>query len=140
MKETKDLEDKIVALNEIVEVKGDKAKGNQLTRLKVKDITLREVEPGNEWPEEEIPTEESAVGEDVDSSPDIDNYQEISSENTSKSSDELKTDLNENKDQKELENVEIDTKSEGPVEMEWDVDSPPNEEEDLDEDGQMKIF
>ena len=73
LKETKDLEDKIVALNEIVDVKGDKAKGNQLTRLKVKDITLMDVEPADEWPEEEIPSEESAVSEDVDSSPDIDN-------------------------------------------------------------------
>ena len=115
MKETKDLEDKIVALNEIVDVKGDKAKGNQLTRLKVKDITLMDVEPADEWPEEEMPSEEYALSEDVDSSPNIDNIQEVSSENISKSSDELITDLNENNDKKDLEKVKIDTKSEGPV-------------------------
>ena len=140
LKETKDLEDKIVALNEIVDVKGDKAKGNQLTRLKVKDITLMDVEPADEWPEEEIPSEESTVSEDIDTSPNIDKIQEIPSEDISKSSDELITDLNENNDEKDLENVKIDTKSEGPVEMEWDVDSSSNEEEDPNEDGQMKIF
>ena len=140
LKETKDLEDKIVALNEIVDVKGDKAKGNQLTRLKVKDITLMDVEPADEWPEEEIPSEESTVSEDIDTSPNIDKIQEITSEDISKSSDELITDLNENNDEKDLENVKIDTKSEGPVEMEWDVDSSSNEEEDPNEDGQMKIF
>ena len=73
-----------------------------------------------------------ALSEDVDSSPNIDNIQEVSSENISKSSDELITDLNENNDKKDLEKVKIDTKSEGPVEMEWDVDSSSNEEEDLD--------
>ena len=140
LKETKDLEDKIVALNEIVDVKGDKAKGNQLTRLKVKDITLMDVEPADEWPEEEIPSEESTVSEDIDTSPNIDKIQEITSEDISKSSDEQITDLNENNDEKDLENVKIDTKSEGPVEMEWDVDSSSNEEEDSNEDGQMKIF
>ena len=43
LKETKDLNDKIVDINNIVDVKGDKAKGNQLTRLKVKEITLMDV-------------------------------------------------------------------------------------------------
>jgi hypothetical protein len=48
--------------------------------------------------------------------------------------------LNENKGQKKLENIKIDTNSEGPIEMEWNVDSSTNNGEDLDEDGQMKIF
>ena len=140
LKDTKELEDKRVALNEIVDVKGEKAKGNQWTRLKVKDITLMDVEPADEWTEEEIPSEESTVSEDIDTSPNIDKIQEITSEDISKSSDELITDLNENNNEKNLENVKIDTKSEGPVEMEWDVDSSSNEEEDPNEDGQMKIF
>jgi len=140
LKETKDLDDKIVALNDIVDVKGDKAKGNQLTRLKVKDITLLEVEPGEEWPEQEIPTVESLISEDIDTSPNKDNIQETPTDDISNTGDELTTDLNENKGQKKLENIKIDTKSEGPVEMEWDVDSSSNEVDDLDEDGQMKIF
>jgi topoisomerase-4 subunit A len=140
LKETKDLDDKIVSLNDIVDVKGDKAKGNQLTRLKVKDITLLEVEPGDEWPEQEIPTVESSQSEDIDTSPSKDNIQETPSDDISNTSDELTKDLNENKGQKKVENIKIDTNSEGPIEMEWNVDSSTNNGEDLDEDGQMKIF
>ena len=44
LKETKDLKDKIVDINKVVDVKGDKAKGNQLTRLKVKEIKLMDVD------------------------------------------------------------------------------------------------
>ena len=140
LKETKDLDDKIVSLNDIVDVKGDKAKGNQLTRLKVKDITLLEVEPGDEWPEQEIPTVESTISEDIDTSPDKDNIQDIPTNDISNTSDKLPTNLNDNKGQKKLENIKIDTSSEGPIEMEWNVDSSTNKGEDLDEDGQMKIF
>ena len=140
LKETKDLEDKIVSLNEIVDIKGDKAKGNQLTRLKVKDITLMEVEPGDEWPQEDVHIEQSAVIENIEESPNVDNVQEIPSENISKTNDEQITDLDKNNVMEKQENVKIDTKSESPVEMEWDVDSIPKEDEDLDEDGQMKIF
>jgi hypothetical protein len=140
LKETKDLDDKIVSLNDIVDVKGDKAKGNQLTRLKVKDITLLEVEPGDEWPEQEIPTVESSQSEDIDTSPSKDNIQETPNDDISNTSDELTKDLNENKGQKKVENIKIDTNSEGPIEMEWNVDSSTNNGEDLDEDGQMKIF
>tara|TARA_B100000768_G_scaffold104596_1_gene97167 strand:+ start:3573 stop:6350 length:2778 start_codon:yes stop_codon:yes gene_type:complete len=140
LKETKDLEDKIVSLNEIVDIKGDKAKGNQLTRLKVKDITLMEVEPGDEWPKEDIHIEESAVIKNVQDSSNFENVQEIPSENISNSSDEQITDLDKNNELEKQENIKIDPKSESPVEMEWDVDSNPNEDEDLDEDGQMKIF
>ena len=140
LKETKDLDDKIVSLNDIVDVKGDKAKGNQLTRLKVKDITLLEVEPGDEWPEQEIPTVESSQSEDIDTSPSKDNIQETPTDDISNTSDELTKDLNENKGQKKVENIKIDTNSEGPIEMEWNVDSSTNNGEDLDEDGQMKIF
>jgi hypothetical protein len=106
----------------------------------VKDVTLMGVEPGDEWPEEEMPLEESAVSEDVYTSPNIDNIQEKNSENISNNRHELTMDLNKNKDQNQQENAKIVTKSEGPIEMEWDVDSSSNEEDDLDEDGQMKIF
>ena len=140
LKETKDLEDKIVSLNEIVDIKGDKAKGNQLTRLKVKDITLMEVEPGDEWPQEDVHIEQSAVIKNIEESPNVDNVQVIPSENISKTNDEQITDLDKNNVIEKQENVKIDTKSESPVEMEWDVDSIPKEDEDLDEDGQMKIF
>jgi topoisomerase-4 subunit A len=52
LKETKNLKNKIESLDDIVEVKGVKAQGNQLTKLKVKDVDLL---PNDEdWPEEEI--------------------------------------------------------------------------------------
>ena len=44
LKKQKILKDKIVDINNIVDVKGDKAKGNQLTRLKIKEITLMDVD------------------------------------------------------------------------------------------------
>ena len=64
LKETKDLEDKIVSLNEIIDVKGDKAQGNQLTKLKVKDVTLVDIIPGEEWPEEIISSETLEIKDD----------------------------------------------------------------------------
>ena len=137
LKETKDLEDKIVSLNEIVDVKGDKAKGNQLTRLKVKDLSLMQVEPGNEWPIENNDTEESILIEEIEDIPNIKNQ---STENITNSSKDLISDLDNTNEVLEEENIKIDTKSEKPIEMEWDVESPSNDEEDLDEDGQMKIF
>ena len=53
LKETKDLQDKIVNINDIVDVKGDKAKGNQLSKLKIKEIILMDVQDGEDWPDEE---------------------------------------------------------------------------------------
>ncbi len=60
LKETKDLEDKVENLNDLIDVKGMKAQGNQLTRLKVKEISLLPVVDGEEWPIEE-PTDQEVV-------------------------------------------------------------------------------
>ena len=54
------MNDKIVDINNIVDVKGDKAKGNQLTRLKVKEITLMDVDEDDYWPVEEEPVLKTA--------------------------------------------------------------------------------
>ena len=128
LKETKDLEDKIVSLNEIIDVKGDKAQGNQLTKLKVKDITLVDVIPGEEWPEEIIPSETLEIkdhSENVDSNTDENNStNNVDSPNT--------------KILEEKENINLDTNSETSIELEWDVKDEDNKESD--EDGQMKIF
>lgn len=57
LKETKNLPDNEVALAPFIDVKGMKAQGNQLTKLKVKEIVLTHPIEGNEpWPEE-IPLE-----------------------------------------------------------------------------------
>jgi topoisomerase-4 subunit A len=64
LKETKNLPDNIVNLTDIIEVKGLKAQGNQMTKLKVKEIILtHEIDGGEPWPEEkkEIPFEIEGV-------------------------------------------------------------------------------
>ena len=126
LKETKDLNDKIVDINNIVDVKGDKAKGNQLTRLKVKEITLMDVMEDDNWPVEEEPvliTADEAT-DSVESNDTIEDKKVINQPVVDTISNEKSEELN------------VDTNSEGPVELEWDVDN----DKAADEDGQMKIF
>ena len=128
LKETKDLEDKIVSLNEIIDVKGDKAQGNQLTKLKVKDVTLVDIIPGEEWPEEIIPSETLEIKDDSE------NVECNTDENNSTNN----VDAPNTKILEEKENINLDTNSETSIELEWDVKDEDNKESD--EDGQMKIF
>ena len=128
LKETKDLEDKIVSLNEIIDVKGDKAQGNQLTKLKVKDVTLFDIIPGEEWPEEIIPSETLEIKDDSE------NVESNTDENNSTNN----VDAPNTKILEEKENINLDTNSETSIELEWDVKDEDNKESD--EDGQMKIF
>ena len=126
LKETKDLNDKIVDINNIVDVKGDKAKGNQLTRLKVKEIKLMDVMEDDNWPVEEEPvliTADEAT-DSVESNDTIEDKKAINQPVVDTISNE------------ESEELNVDTNSEGPVELEWDVDN----DKAADEDGQMKIF
>jgi topoisomerase-4 subunit A len=54
LKETKNLPDNEVQLADFIEVKGMKAQGNQLTKLKVKEVVLTHPIEGDEpWPNEE---------------------------------------------------------------------------------------
>lgn len=54
LKETKNLPDNIVNLADLIDLKGLKAQGNQMTKLKVKEIVLtHEVDGGEPWPEPE---------------------------------------------------------------------------------------
>tara|TARA_Y100000991_G_scaffold21854_1_gene14049 strand:- start:365 stop:2929 length:2565 start_codon:yes stop_codon:yes gene_type:complete len=128
LKETKDLNDKIVNINNIVDVKGDKAKGNQLTRLKVKEITLMDVMDDGNWPVEEEPvliTADEAT-DSIESNDTIEDKKVINQPVVDTISNEESAELN------------VDTNSEGPVELEWDVDI--DNDKAADEDGQMKIF
>jgi topoisomerase-4 subunit A len=53
LKETKNLPDNEVYLADFIDVKGLKAQGNQLTKLKIKEIVLIEPDGGHEpWPDE----------------------------------------------------------------------------------------
>jgi len=117
LKETKDLPDKEIDLENFIDIKGMKSVGNQLTKHKVKDVELmHEINGGEPWPEPEevenedeptevqndIETDSEMVEEDVESSP-----------------------------------------SEGPVEVEWDIapekpkDSPIK---DVEDDSQPTLF
>ncbi len=70
LKETKNLPDNVVNLADLIEVKGMKAQGNQMTKLKVKEIILNhEIDGGEAWPEttREIPFEiEGIVSDDTE--------------------------------------------------------------------------
>lgn len=74
LKETKNLPDNVVNLADLIEVKGMKAQGNQMTKLKVKEIVLtHEIDGGEAWPEDkkEIPFEiEGVEGEETSSEED----------------------------------------------------------------------
>ena len=64
LKETKDLKDKKENLETFIEVKGMKTVGNQLTKLKIKEITLNHPIAGDEpWPEENAEPEDLEVEE-----------------------------------------------------------------------------
>lgn len=71
LKETKNLPDNEVQIADFIDVKGMKAQGNQLTKLKVKEIVLTHAIEGNEpWPDEiepegpEVDEDENPEGED----------------------------------------------------------------------------
>ncbi|MBP6091277.1 MAG: DNA gyrase/topoisomerase IV subunit A [Crocinitomicaceae bacterium] len=72
LKETKNLPDNEVQLADFIDVKGMKAQGNQLTKLKVKEIVLTHPVEGTEpWPEDVVETiddelEEEESAEDTD--------------------------------------------------------------------------
>lgn len=59
LKETKNLPDQVLNLADLIDVKGMKAQGNQVTKMKVKEIVLtHEIAEGKEpWPAEEVPFE-----------------------------------------------------------------------------------
>ena len=59
LKATKNMSDKIVSVDDFIDIKGMKSQGNQLTKFKVKEIILdHEINGGEPWPEEENISEE----------------------------------------------------------------------------------
>jgi topoisomerase IV subunit A len=73
LKETKNLPDNEIALADFIDVKGMKAQGNQLTKLKVKEVVLtHEIEGSEPWPDEEpLELEIDNLDEDSDSDTDV---------------------------------------------------------------------
>jgi topoisomerase-4 subunit A len=117
LKETKNLPDKEIDLNEFIDVKGMKTQGNQLTKLKVKDIELAHAIAGDvPWPVEEEKVK-SAAQQDEESDDEEETY--------------LDGDDND---------VDVD-----PIEMEWDLmkdkkKDKPNPIKDEEDDSQTKLF
>lgn len=65
LKQTKDLPDKIENIADLIDIKGLKAQGNQLTKLKVKEIVLNhEIDGGEPWPEVKETPQEHTPSED----------------------------------------------------------------------------
>lgn len=125
LRETKNLPDKQESLNEFIDVKGLKAQGNQLTKLKIKEIILLPPKEGEDWPEE--------VELEDDDLPD--NEEELTSENDVDNTDSIDPNEEEEENKEEKEEKPDDTlarpkantqtiapsKDEGPVEVEWDI-------------------
>ena len=65
LKETKNLPDNVINIADLIDVKGMKAQGNQVTKLKVKEIALtHEIDGGEPWPEDAAVTIEGGEGPD----------------------------------------------------------------------------
>jgi topoisomerase-4 subunit A len=103
LKATKNLPDKMETLSELIDVKGLKTQGNQITKLKVKEITLEHPIEGTEpWPDDN-------PDNDGDDDSDDDNDDDVVTNTTAE------------------EGVKVTpVKDEGPVEVEWDVDEKPS--------------
>lgn len=75
LKETKNLPDNEVEIADFIEVKGMKAQGNQLTKLKIKEVVLAHpIEGDIPWPEDE------ALDLDLDSDVDSDDIDAVDGE------------------------------------------------------------
>ena len=76
LKETKNLPDNEVNIADFIEVKGMKAQGNQLTKLKVKEIVLtHEIEGEEPWPED-VQVEGPDTDDDTDAAIDTEEGEE----------------------------------------------------------------
>ncbi|MFT7156090.1 MAG: topoisomerase-4 subunit A [Parvicella sp.] len=127
LRETKNLPDKIEELNELIDVKGLKAQGNQLTKLKVKEIVLLDTKDGEEWPIAEI-EEVDEIDEEVES----EENDEFTDENTdAETTSEEETNIDEEVDEVEVKMTPV--KDAAPVEVEWDV-TPSSKDKKEDED------
>lgn len=76
LKETKNLPDNEIQVADFIDVKGLKAQGNQLTKLKVKEIVLTHIIEGDEpWPDDQV-SEDSEIDEVEEGDVDLDSDSE----------------------------------------------------------------
>ena len=116
------MNDKTFELNSLIDIKGDKAQGNQLTKLKVKDISLLPVDENDSWPSIQV-DDSSKLDEDLQESAEHNSSDQVNNEKESSRDDSTN---------------KVTISSEGPVEVEWEVDN--KDDDSNDEAGQMKIF
>lgn len=139
LKATKNLPDKLVRLDEFIDVKGLTAQGNQLEKLKVKEILL-EHDPGGDkpWPDDEDNPSEGPTGDD--SAPEKENDEGITEKdapekNEKESTESKATDASEKSTTPSSDTPRPKPKSlnaqrpsgikdEGPREIEWDLKKP----------------
>jgi topoisomerase-4 subunit A len=128
LKATKNLPDKRVDLSDFIDIKGMKALGNQLTKLKTKEIQLvGPIEGTVPWPEPEKPQKVEPEFDESDSDEDVEF--EITN-------DENDTEIIE----------EVTPKDDVPFEIEWTVgdvkkeDEPKKEDDEREEPPQMTLF
>ncbi len=66
LKATKNLPDTLIDFADFIDIKGMKAQGNQITKLKVKEILLEVNEEEEAWPEPEVIVSDTSPDEDDD--------------------------------------------------------------------------
>ena len=116
LKATKHLPDKEEDLSKLIDVKGIKAQGNQLSKLKIKDIALVTSEDDEAWPE----VNSSVAGEDFDAG---DSDSDSSEKGIKIDSSTKKTVSGNNQKQPKTENVVGSTNTEESVVVEFEVDA-----------------
>ena len=98
LKETKDLSDKVEELNALIDLKGMKAQGNQLTKLKVKDVVLLPPLENEQWPVEQEASNDAVADEDQKAeAPDKLEGKEVLGNLNEEKSVEIELDVNSNK-------------------------------------------
>lgn len=129
LKETKNLDDKLIRLDEFIDVKGMKSQGNQLTKLAVKDIELTHQIAGEvPWPEPELSEDEEEDDIDTEDNDDVDNEDDGDIELSGEI--EEVEDVPAKKPKKTAKDKsEAVSDDDGPVEIEWDLTKSDEEEE-----------
>ncbi|MDO7610933.1 MAG: hypothetical protein MUQ68_08750, partial [Crocinitomicaceae bacterium] len=160
LKETKNLPNKVIQLDEFIEVKGMKAQGNQLTKYKVKEVLLNhDIQKSKEpWPDEveegaevqpEVELSKKEKGSDTSNS--INKESKEHNENFEKKTvpekrESIKSEVKKNTSVKVKDEVVTETKESSNT-IEWDLTSEePKESKEnsksnkSDDDEQMKLF
>ena len=162
LKATKNLPNKEVLLDEFIDVKGMKTQGNQLTKLKVKEVVLALQEGDENWPDDDESTDfngDDEGGDDDSDAPDALISDEESSEETAEEKGNNQTapepvppakNNTSSENTEEIKKVKPKSLSslrpkdgEGAREVEWDFTKakrqPPTRRRD-DDDAQPKLF